>query len=67
MNIRIIACVATTLLATASFADTPPTTVAIGKAAPDITMTGIDGEPFKLSEITQRGKNVVLVMSRANW
>ena len=40
---------------------------AVGKPAPDITLTGIDGKPFKLSEITSSGKNVALMFSRAHW
>ena len=41
--------------------------VAVGKPAPDITMTGIDGKPFKLSDVTASGKNVVLLFDRAHW
>ena len=39
----------------------------VGQPAPDITMTGIDGKEFKLSEITGSGKNVALIFSRAHW
>ena len=41
--------------------------VAVDKAAPDFTVTGIDGKQFKLSDIAKRGKNVALMFSRANW
>ena len=41
--------------------------VEIGKPAPDITLTGIDGKDFKLSDITGSGKNVALMFSRAHW
>lgn len=41
--------------------------VAVGKKAPDITMTGIDGKEFKLSDAAKQGKNVALMFSRANW
>lgn len=39
----------------------------VGMQAPDMTLTGIDGESFKLSDITARGKNVALMFSRAHW
>lgn len=39
----------------------------IGQTAPDITMTGVDGKEFKLSDITSSGKNVALIFSRAHW
>jgi hypothetical protein len=39
----------------------------IGQRAPEITMTGVDGKEFKLSEITGCGKNVALIFSRAHW
>ena len=38
-----------------------------GKPAPDITVTGVDGEEFKLSDITGSGKHVALMFSRAHW
>lgn len=42
--------------------------VAVGKAAPDFTATGIDNKPFKLSEKLSSGdKNIVLLFSRAHW
>lgn len=41
--------------------------VAVGKPAPDITLTGIDGEQFKLSQIFKGGKRVGLMFSRAHW
>ena len=40
----------------------------VGDKAPEFEVTGIDGEKFKLSEkIGDKGKNVVLLFSRANW
>ena len=36
-------------------------TVSVGQPAPDITLTGIDSNQFKLSEVTGQGKNVVLM------
>ena len=40
----------------------------VGKAAPNFTATGIDGEKFQLSDKLKAGKkNVVLIFSRANW
>ena len=41
--------------------------VEVGKAAPDFTMTGVDGKDFKLSDVTSSGKNVALMFSRAHW
>ena len=41
--------------------------VKVGAAAPDFTVTGIDGKPIKLSELTGKGKNVVLLFDRAHW
>ena len=41
--------------------------VAVGKSAPDFTVTGIDGKQFKLSDKTASGKNVALMFSRAHW
>ncbi len=41
--------------------------VAVGSSAPEITMTGVDGREFKLSEIIGTGKNVALIFSRAHW
>lgn len=38
-----------------------------GKAAPDFTMTGIDGKSFKLSDRTGKDKNIIIMFSRANW
>ena len=55
------------LLGAVCTADEAPVAVAVGKPAPDITVTGIDGKPFKLSEITSSGKNVALMFSRAHW
>lgn len=41
--------------------------VSIGQAAPDFSMTGIDGEPLKLSEQLRKDKYVILMFSRASW
>ncbi len=41
--------------------------VAVGKPAPDFSVTGIDGKTFKLSDKTKAGKNVALMFSRAHW
>jgi hypothetical protein len=43
------------------------TEVVVGKTAPDITVTGIDGKTLTLSQVTERGKNVALMFSRAHW
>jgi len=67
MKNRLIGAFVLTFLATATFADEPATAVAVGKASPDITMTGIDGKEFKLSDVAKRGKNTVLMFSRAHW
>lgn len=40
--------------------------LAIGKPAPDFTLPGVDGQDHKLSD-WQGKKNVVIVISRANW
>jgi uncharacterized Rossmann fold enzyme len=55
------------LLGACAVADEKVATVAVGKTAPDITMTGIDGKEMKLSDVTSRGKNVALMFSRAHW
>lgn len=42
--------------------------VKVGERAPDFSVTGIDGEPFKLSEKLAGGKkNIVLLFSRGHW
>lgn len=41
--------------------------VAVGGAAPDFTMTGIDGKSVQLSEVLAEGKHVVLLFDRAHW
>ncbi len=41
--------------------------VAEGDQAPDFTMTGIDGNDLKLSDLTAQGQNVVLMFDRAHW
>ena len=38
-----------------------------GDPAADIVLIGIDSKPFRLSEVIGRGKNVVLIFSRAHW
>ena len=50
------------------YAEEPLKPMAVGVQAPDITATGIDGEPFKLSELQRkRERHLVLIFSRANW
>ena len=39
----------------------------LGKPAPDFSVTGIDGKQLKLSELTSKGNNVVLLFDRAHW
>ena len=51
----------------ASFGQEPVSDAKVGRPAPDFVMTGIDGQDAKLSQLTARGKNVVLMFSRANW
>jgi hypothetical protein len=55
------------LLSAVCVAEEAKAVVAVGKPAPDITLTGIDGKLFKLSDITASGKNVALMFSRAHW
>ena len=55
------------LLGAVCFADDAADAVAVGKPAPDFTVTGIDGKQFKLSDKTATGKNVALMFSRAHW
>ena len=50
-----------------AIADEVAKKAAVGKPAPDFTVTGIDGNEFKLSQKTAPGKNVVLMFSRAHW
>ena len=47
--------------------ETQPVALTVGVDAPDMTMTGIDGKEFKLSDVTGAGKNVALMFSRAHW
>jgi hypothetical protein len=43
-------------------------TVKTGQPAPDFTVTGIDGKPFKLSDKLKTGDtNIALMFSRASW
>jgi hypothetical protein len=55
------------LLSAVCVAEDAKTAVVVGEPAPDMTLTGIDGKPFKLSSITASGKNVALMFSRAHW
>ena len=55
------------LLAAVCTAEDAPNAVAVGKPAPDFTVTGIDGKQFKLSDKTSSGKNVALLFDRAHW
>ena len=55
------------LLATVVHAEAPNASLAVGKPAPDFTVTGIDGKEFKLSDVTASGKHVALMFSRAHW
>lgn len=41
--------------------------LAEGDAAPKVSFVGLSGKTFRLSELTDRGKNVVFVFSRAHW
>ncbi len=41
--------------------------VELGQKAPDFTAIGIDEVSFQLSDRVGKGKNVVLMFSRANW
>jgi hypothetical protein len=41
--------------------------VSVGAKAPDFTVIGIDGMPLRLSELTAKGKRVVLLFDRAHW
>ena len=51
-----------------SKAEEKPTKVEKDAKAPDFTMSGLDGKPFKLSEKLKSGeKNIVLLFSRAHW
>ena len=51
----------------ASASQSPAKALAEGDAAPDASFIGLNGKAFRLSELTDRGKNVVLVFSRAHW
>lgn len=42
--------------------------VMVGQAAPDFTVTGIDGKQFSLSDKLKAGdRHIVLLFSRASW
>lgn len=41
--------------------------VVVGKAAPNFTVTGIDGKEFTLEEKLENKKHIVLLFSRAHW
>ncbi|MGI9474754.1 MAG: hypothetical protein ACR2NZ_24700 [Rubripirellula sp.] len=47
--------------------DAKTAALTVGTEAPDITLTGIDGKQFKLSDVTGSGKNVALMFDRAHW
>jgi len=51
----------------AAASQSPAKRLAEGDAAPDASFIGLNGKAFRLSELTDRGKNVVLVFSRAHW
>ena len=55
------------LMATAGCAQDAGSPVTVGKRAPDFTVTGIDGESFRLSDRIKAGKNVALMFDRAHW
>lgn len=59
-----LASLALLLVAGAAFAQMPPPPVPIGKKAPDITLTGLDGHKVKLSSL--KGK-VVMIDFWATW
>ncbi len=67
MKRSILSCGCLLLLGAVCLADDAPLGIAIGKPAPDFTVTGIDGKQLKLSEKTASGKNIVLMFSRAHW
>ncbi len=60
-------CIAALLCSNASAQQEKPVELAAGADAPDITLTGIDGKEFQLSDVTKSGKNVALMFSRAHW
>ncbi|NNE00009.1 MAG: hypothetical protein HKN47_22040 [Pirellulaceae bacterium] len=55
------------LLSHVLVADEPVQRVEVGKPAPEITVIGIDGKEFRLSDAAKRGKNVALMFNRAHW
>ncbi|MEQ9409010.1 MAG: hypothetical protein RIK87_14835 [Fuerstiella sp.] len=65
---RVLGFVAVATLATSYVPADEPQTIKVGQSAPDFTVTGIDGQPLRLSEQLKSGqKHVVLMFSRANW
>ncbi|MGI9469863.1 MAG: hypothetical protein ACR2OA_22265 [Rubripirellula sp.] len=45
----------------------PVEELAEGDPAPDASFVGLNAKVLRLSELTGRGKNVVLIFSRAHW
>lgn len=43
----------------------PPALAKIGEKAPDFTLTSADNKPVSLSDF--KGKDIVLIFSRAHW
>ena len=67
---RVVLAMATCFLAVTTMVraqDAIPGPIKIGQPAPDFAVTGIDGKSIKLSELTAKGKNVVLLFDRAHW
>jgi hypothetical protein len=64
-SLQIICCFL--FLGSMAAAQEAPATLKVGMRAPEITLTGIDGESFKLSDIVAQGKNVALMFDRAHW
>lgn len=64
-SLMILSCLL--MLSAVCKADEAPAAITVGTPAPDISLTGIDGKKFKLSEVTGSGKHVALMFSRAHW